>query len=136
MVLQFSPATGRRSAQFDHKGNFDGTLKSQLPCLFVIPAKAGIQRNMQKKDNELTGKREELPEAFQSIAEAGAFWDKHDSADYEELMEDVDFETDVEERVYLVPVAGKILKTVRKKAKAEGLSTETFVNLLLQEHSG
>ena len=91
---------------------------------------------MQKKDNELTGKREELPEAFQSIAEAGAFWDKHDSADYEELMEDVDFETDVEERVYLVPVAGKILKTVRKKAKAEGLSTETFVNLLLQEHSG
>ena len=91
---------------------------------------------MRKKDNEPRSKRDYLTESFQSIAEASAFWDKHDSADYEELMDDVDFEIDIEQRVYLVPVSGEILGTVRKKAKAKGLSTETFVNLLPQQHSG
>ncbi|MDL1988576.1 MAG: BrnA antitoxin family protein [Deltaproteobacteria bacterium] len=77
-----------------------------------------------------------MPDAFQSIAEAGAFWESHDSTDYEDMMEDVNFEVDIKRRVYLVPVAGGILEVLRKKAKSQGVSTETLVNVLLQEHAG
>jgi hypothetical protein len=91
---------------------------------------------MQKGKSKLTNKRDDLPDAFQSIAEAGAFWDSHDSTDYEDMMEDVNFEVDIKRRVYLVPVAGGILEVLRKKAKSQGVSTETLVNVLLQEHAG
>ena len=91
---------------------------------------------MQKGKSKLTNKRDDLPDAFQSIAEAGAFWESHDSTDYEDMMEDVNFEVDIKRRVHLVPVAGGILETLRKKAKSQGVSTETLVNVLLQEHAG
>lgn len=91
---------------------------------------------MQKGKSKPTGKRDDLPDAFQSIAEAGAFWDSHDSTDYEDMMEDVNFEVDIKRRVYLVPVAGGILEVLRKKARSQGVSTETLVNVLLQEHAG
>lgn len=39
--------------------------------------------------------RDVLPESFDSIAEAAAFWDNHDSADYEDLMEDVEFDVNI-----------------------------------------
>jgi hypothetical protein len=76
-----------------------------------------------------------LPKS-ESVAEAGAFWDSHNSADYEDMMEDVDFEIDIKHRIYLVPIAGAVLSGLRKKAKSQGLSTETLVNLLLQKHAG
>jgi len=91
---------------------------------------------MQKGKSKLTNKRDDLPDAFQSIAEAGAFWESHDSTDYEDMMENVNFEVDIKRRVYLVPVAGGILEVLRKKAKSQGVSTETLVNVLLQEHAG
>jgi len=91
---------------------------------------------MQKGKSKPTSKRDDLPDAFQSIAEAGAFWDSHDSTDYEDMMENVNFEADIKRRVYLVPVAGGILEVLRKKAKSQGVSTETLVNVLLQEHAG
>jgi len=91
---------------------------------------------MQKGKSKPTSKRDDLPDAFQSIAEAGAFWDSHDSTDYEDMMENVNFEVDIKRRVYLVPVAGGILEVLRKKAKSQGVSTETLVNVLLQKHAG
>lgn len=91
---------------------------------------------MQKGKSKPTSKGDDLPDAFQSIAEAGAFWDSHDSTDYEDMMEDVNVEVDIKRRVYLVPVAVGILEVLRKKAKSQGVSTETLVNVLLQEHAG
>ncbi|MBW2738040.1 MAG: hypothetical protein JRE64_04145 [Deltaproteobacteria bacterium] len=88
---------------------------------------------MQEKEGKQTTKQDPLPKMFYSISEAAAFWEDHDSADYEEIMESVDFDIDIKRRVYLIPVAGSIFGDLRKKAKAEGLSTETLVNLLLQE---
>ena len=89
---------------------------------------------MKKEKDRENKKRDPLPEAFDSISEAASFWDNHDSTDYEDMMEDVDFQVDIERRVYLVPIAGSILSAIQKKAKSQGLSTGTFVNLLLQEH--
>ena len=91
---------------------------------------------MPKGKSKKTKKRNPLPEEFHSISEAAAFWDNHDSSDYEDMMEEVDFKVDVKSRVCLVPIAGNIIDVLREKAKAEGLSTEKLVNLLLQEHAG
>ena len=91
---------------------------------------------MQKGKDKQIDQRDPLPEAFHSITEAATFWDNHDSSDYEDMMEDVDFNVDIKRRVYLVPIAGHILDAIREKARSQGLSTETLVNLLLQQHAG
>ena len=90
---------------------------------------------MQKGTGRSTKRQDILPDEFHSISEAANFWDNHDSIDYEDVMEDVDFQVDIKRRVYLVPIAGPVLDALRKKASAQGLSTETMVNLLLREHT-
>ena len=79
--------------------------------------------------------RDILPEEFHSISAAANFWDTHDSIDYEDMMKDVDFHIEIKRRVYLVPIAEEVLDALQKKARAQGLSTETIVNLLLKEHA-
>lgn len=39
-----------------------------------------------------TSQRDPIPEEFNFLEEAAEFWDTHDSADYEDLMEEVSFE--------------------------------------------
>jgi len=89
---------------------------------------------MRKGKNRMNEERDPLPEEFESISEAASFWDSHDSADYEDMMEEVEFEVDIKRHIYLVPIAGTLLDMLRKKARLEGVSTETYVNVLLQEH--
>jgi len=76
-----------------------------------------------------------VPDIFDSVLEAADFWDTHDSADYEDIMEEADFEVNIKRKICMIPVAGDILDGLRKKAGYQGLSTETFVNLLLQKHA-
>ena len=90
---------------------------------------------MQKANKLKKHYRDELPLSFDSIADAADFWESHDSADYEAYMEDAQFNVDINRHVYLVPVAESVLEKVRKKAKHQGVSTETLVNMLLQEHA-
>ena len=90
---------------------------------------------MQKEKDRGNQKRDVLPEAFASISEAASFWENHDSNDYEDIMEEVEFDVDIKRHIYLVPIAGFVLDRLREKAKSQGLSTETFVNVLLQKHS-
>lgn len=40
-------------------------------------------------------KREPMPENFESIEEFQEFWDTHSSANYEELMDDVEVDIDI-----------------------------------------
>jgi len=88
---------------------------------------------MQKGKGRENRERDVLPEAFSSISEAASFWESHDSADYEDIMEKAQFDVDIKRHTYLVPIAGSVLERLREKAKAQGVSTETFVNVLLQE---
>jgi hypothetical protein len=90
---------------------------------------------MQKEKSDDKKKRDPLPDSFDSISEAAAFWDNHDSADYEDMMKDVDFEVDIKHHIYLVPVAESVFGVIREKARSQGVSTETMVNLLLQKHA-
>jgi len=47
-------------------------------------------------------------------------------------MEDADFDVEIKRNIYLVPVAGNIINVLREKPKAEGVTTETFLNFLFQ----
>ena len=77
--------------------------------------------------------RDPLPEEFSSLEEAGEFWDTHSGADYEEYMQEVHFEVDLKRSVKEVRVADQVLREVRKIAHQQGITTETLVNLWLQE---
>ncbi len=78
-------------------------------------------------------KRDPLPDHFNSLEEAGEFWDTHSGADYEEYMIPVHFEVDLRRSVREVRIANEILREVTKIARRQGLKTETLVNLWLQE---
>lgn len=77
--------------------------------------------------------RDDLPDNFATIEEFWNFWDTHSSADYEDLMEDATIEVDlISSKVYF-PVAKDLLDKVRAQARQQGVSSETLINLWLQE---
>ena len=90
---------------------------------------------MQKGKDRRDQRRDILPEEFDSISDAATFWETHDSGDYEDMMEEVEFEVDIKRHMYLVPIAGSVLDRLRQKARSQGISTETYVIVLLQEHA-
>ncbi len=85
---------------------------------------------MEKNKNR---KGDSLPDEFQSLEEAGEFWDTHSSSDYEEFMQEAQFEVDLKRRSAEVRVSVELIRDVRKIARREGVATETLVNLWLQE---
>jgi len=92
-------------------------------------------REMQtaERGNRSATKRDELPEEFTSLREAGEFWDTHDSGEYEDAMTAIELEVEIsEDRIYL-SVARNIVQQLRRYAREQGVSTETLANLWLQE---
>jgi len=71
-----------------------------------------------------------------NIEEIIAFWDTHSTADYEDEMEDVDFEMDLQTETYIVRLIPELANIIGRSAKARGVSTETLVNLWLAEKVG
>lgn len=68
---------------------------------------------------------------YEDVAE---FWDTHSLADYWEQTEPADFEIDPDaRRRYLVALDPELLQRVQKLAQSRGLSTESLVNLLLEQ---
>lgn len=82
---------------------------------------------------EKNKKRDPLPDEFQSLEEAGEFWDTHSSDDYEEFMQEAHFEVDLQRRSTEVRVSDKLIRDLRRIAGREGVATETLVNLWLRE---
>lgn len=82
-----------------------------------------------KKD----GQQDNIPDNFNTLDELWQFWDTHSTADYEDDMELVEVEIDlISSKIYL-PVAKDLLQEVRIQARRQGVSTETLINLWLQE---
>ena len=86
---------------------------------------------MQDKKNNVPANT--LPENFDSLEEFWEFWDTHSSADYEDMMEPVDVEIEVSSRKMYCAIAKDVLFQVRNQARQQGISTETLINLWLQE---
>jgi CopG antitoxin of type II toxin-antitoxin system len=77
--------------------------------------------------------RDILPENFDTLEELWKFWDTHSSADYEDDMEPIEVEIDLSSSKMYCPVAKDLLRQVRQQARQQGVSTETLINLWLQE---
>lgn len=79
------------------------------------------------------GESKEIPEmeSYQEIAE---FWDEHSLADYWDQTEPAEFEISPEaRRRYLVAIDPDLLARVQRVARYRGLTTESLVNLLLEQ---
>lgn len=77
-----------------------------------------------------------MPDESADIEEIIAFWDTHSTADYEDEMEDVDLEMDLQEELFVVRLVPELADVIGRKAKARGVTTETLVNLWLAEKAG
>lgn len=75
----------------------------------------------------------EIPD-MESYEEVANFWDTHSLADYWDLTEAVDFELAPSARQrYVVSLDIELLRRVQKMARLRGISTESLVNLLLEQ---
>ncbi len=85
---------------------------------------------------DANNKKDPIPDETADIEEIIAFWDTHSTADYEDEMEDVDFEMDLQTETYVVRLIPELANIIGRSAKARGVSTETLVNLWLAEKVG
>lgn len=74
-----------------------------------------------------------LPENFKSIEEFWDFWDTHSTADYEDHMELVETDIQLSSTKGYCAIERDLLAQVRTQARRQGVSTETLINLWLQE---
>ena len=68
-----------------------------------------------------------------SYNEIGEFWDTHDLAEYWEQTQPVEFEIDLQSEVTYYPLDITLATRVRSIANQRGVSTETLLNLWVQE---
>ncbi len=85
-------------------------------------------------DKQQILERDPLPDRFDSLQEAAEFWDTHSSADYEDLMDEVELEINLSSRSgYSCSIAQNLVSPLQKQARQEGVSVQTLVNLWVQE---
>lgn len=77
--------------------------------------------------------RARLAPANLSLLEASNFWDEHSLLDFPDTEEVRDVDIQIEREVYYCPVSRALMKRLQDRARTEGVSTETLVNLYLQE---
>lgn len=77
--------------------------------------------------------RDPSPKHFGSLEEAGLFWDTHDGADYEKDVVETECEVDIKRRTFVVPLDGDLCRRVRSIARKKGISSETLLNMWIQE---
>lgn len=68
-----------------------------------------------------------------SYEEIGAFWDSHDTADYWDQMETVEFEIDTQTDRFYFALEKALAAKLSEAANRHGVGTETLLNLWVQE---
>ena len=75
----------------------------------------------------------QIPE-MNSYEEMADFWDSHSLADYWDQTEPAEFQIAPDApRRYLVAVDPDLLQRAQRVARTRGLSTESLINLLLEQ---
>jgi CopG antitoxin of type II toxin-antitoxin system len=68
-----------------------------------------------------------------SYEEMGAFWDTHDTADYWDQMETVEFDVDIQTDRFYFALEKALATKLGEAAHRHGVGTETLLNLWIQE---
>ena len=77
-------------------------------------------------------KREPIPKQFQTLEQAGEFWDTHDLADYWDQTGEAAVSFQLKRRRHLVSIAPAVARDLRAAAKSRGVSAETIANKWLR----
>ena len=85
------------------------------------------------KNKKKNLQRDPLPQDFGTLQEFWEFWDTHSTADYEDLMEDVDVHIDLHSSKIYCAVAKDLITQLRTQARLQGVSTDTLINLWLRD---
>ena len=76
--------------------------------------------------------KDPIPEEFESIEAAAAFWDTHSLADYWDQTHEVEIEVAAERRRRVV-IEPTLWEQVVARARTRGVLPETLINLWLAE---
>lgn len=74
-----------------------------------------------------------LPDSFETEAQAGAFWDTHSTADYQEYVEPSDDTIEIRDRVFEVQVAEDVFKKLQMEATSLHETVPTVVDKILRK---
>ncbi len=79
-----------------------------------------------------------LPGEFRSDEEAADFWDKHSITDYEEFLEPVELEADIQRRHFEIEVDEESFLALRDTAKKEQKPVKQLASEILKQklHAG
>ncbi len=85
------------------------------------------------RSKKQVSQRDPLPDNFQSLESFWEFGDAHSSADYEDFMEEVDVEIDLQASKVYCAVQKDLIAQLQTYARQQGVSIETLINLWLRE---
>lgn len=77
-----------------------------------------------------------LPEEFGSSEEAAQFWDTHSITDYEESLEPVDLDVDIQRRHFEIEVDEESFLALRETAKKEQKPVKQLASEILKQRLG
>ncbi len=78
-------------------------------------------------------KAEPITEGFKSYEEASDYWDEHDSAEYEDILEAVDIAVDLPLRHYVIELDKRTAEVLMDKAQEEGIGPNRLASKILHE---
>ena len=74
-----------------------------------------------------------LPDEFQSLEEAAEFWDTHSITDYEEALEPIDLETDIQRRHFEIEVDEESFLALRDTARKQQKPVKQLASEILKQ---
>jgi len=77
--------------------------------------------------------RDPLPGCSVIKDEIIEFWDTHSVADYDDVMEEVPFDIDIQEETLELAIVPELAEEINRAEKARYVTIETLVNLWLAE---
>ena len=84
---------------------------------------------MQNSDKQI----DPLPEEFKSYKEAADFWDTHSITNYEEFLEPVDLDVDIQRRHFEIEVDEESFLALRETAKKEKKPVKQLASEILKQ---
>ena len=74
-----------------------------------------------------------LPDEFKSYQEAAEFWDTHSITDYEEFLEPVELDVDIQRRHFEIEVDEESFLALRETAKKERKPVKQLASEILKQ---
>lgn len=82
-------------------------------------------------DIDMNKRKDTIPDHFNNAEEASEFWDTHSAGDYQDEMEEIEMEFDIQKRTVLVHVDDRIYQCASEQAKAKHSTVTQIINTIL-----